>query len=129
MSTGRKAPPARRRRAREEDSDDEGRPASRRRQNPESSPPPAFDEELVRCLKAFGSAKKLSEDAVAIAIARLDADEYTPETLGGPDITVQRVQELSRFKEGKAAELKTFARKWCMKMDGKRARRGLEARA
>ncbi|KAH7923606.1 hypothetical protein BV22DRAFT_1048078 [Leucogyrophana mollusca] len=86
-----------------------------------SSPPPAVEDELVACLRAFGSARRLSQDSIDKAIGALEEAAYTPDIMG--DAKETRLVELTGLAEGHAIALVKFSREWCGKIDGKRARR------
>ncbi|KAI0313041.1 hypothetical protein OF83DRAFT_1176045 [Amylostereum chailletii] len=86
-----------------------------------SSPPLAIEDELTCCLEAFGHAKGISPDVIAAAIAGLDDTGYTPDSI--PDLSVERIQELTKLPEGHAHALKKFAAAWSGKVEAKRARR------
>lgn len=89
--------------------------------SPRSSPPPMIDEELVACLEAFARAHNLSDAALAAAVKGLEDASYSAGSI--EEATADRLRELTQLPEGRVLDLKRFARRWCGKMDGKRARR------
>ena len=93
-------------------------------QHASSSPPPDVEHELEACLTSFGRAKALADGAINTAIENLSALGYTPEVLADTDITNDRVGVVSGLPEGTVSALQKFARRWCGKIDAKRARMG-----
>lgn len=92
------------------------------RDDPRSSPPPALDEELASCLHRFGVLYKLSADAVDRAVRGLDEASYSATSIEEAEVT--RLKELTGLPEGQVLNLKRYARKWCGKVEDKRARHG-----
>ncbi|KAI0039483.1 hypothetical protein FA95DRAFT_1612541 [Auriscalpium vulgare] len=86
-----------------------------------SSPPPVIEDELTRCLEAFGRARNIADEVIMAAVVGLDETGYSSDLLDAP--TVMRIQELTGLKEGQAYQLQRFAVAWSGKIAGKRARR------
>jgi len=85
-----------------------------------SSPAPPVEDELRLCLEAFGRAKSLSSDIVDAAFQGLSDKGYAPDSIGV--IRVERIAELTQFREGQAASFMKFAREWSNKVEHKRAK-------
>ncbi|KAF9034763.1 hypothetical protein BJ165DRAFT_1533815 [Panaeolus papilionaceus] len=87
-----------------------------------SPPPPALEDELSLFLDAFGRSKGISEEIIRNACLKLQLQHYSPESLSELSLSVERIQELTGFHEGEVYSLRQFARKWCGKVDAKRAK-------
>lgn len=91
-----------------------------------SSPPPAIEDDLDIFMDAFRRAKRIPANIIDDATARLRDGRYTPDILCEASVTTERLTELTSLAEGEVHQLKKFAREWSGKMEGKRARRGIQ---
>ncbi|KAJ7250935.1 hypothetical protein C8J57DRAFT_1238803 [Mycena rebaudengoi] len=93
---------------------------------PPSSPPPAIEDDLDAFMDAFSRAKNMPEVVIDAAKIGLRDACYTPDILCEPSVTFERLKDLTGLAEGEVHQLKKFARQWSGKIEGKRARRGIE---
>ncbi|KAJ7265796.1 hypothetical protein C8J57DRAFT_1511552 [Mycena rebaudengoi] len=93
---------------------------------PPSSPPPAIEDDLDAFMDAFSRAKNMPDVVIDAAKIGLRDACYTPDILCEPSITFERLKDLTGLAEGEVHQLKKFARQWSGKIEGKRARRGIE---
>ncbi len=85
-----------------------------------SSPPPEVEEELVRCLEAFGRERKVAIQLIDDAIGVLSDELFTPDSL--TEVSIERLCELlPNFAEGQLYSLKSFTGHWFDKVTSKRA--------
>ncbi|KAJ7815782.1 hypothetical protein B0H14DRAFT_3475819 [Mycena olivaceomarginata] len=91
-----------------------------------SSPPPAIEDDLDVFMDAFRRAKNIPTALIDVAKGHLHGACFTPDILSEPSVTVERLQELTGLAEGEVHQLRKFARQWTGKMEGKRARRGID---
>ncbi|KAJ7240909.1 hypothetical protein C8J57DRAFT_1245034 [Mycena rebaudengoi] len=93
---------------------------------PPSSPPPAIEDDLDAFMDAFSRAKNMPDVVIDAAKIGLRDACYTPDILCEPSVTFERLKDLTGLAEGEVHQLKKFARQWSGKIEGKRARRGIE---
>ncbi|KAJ7209115.1 hypothetical protein GGX14DRAFT_395234 [Mycena pura] len=103
-----------------------GPPALPRSPVAASSPPPAIEDDLDVFMDAFRRAKKIPDEVINNAKVQLRDGRYTPDILCEPSVTLERLTELTGLAEGEVHQLKKFAREWSGKIEGKRARRGIQ---
>ena len=87
-----------------------------------SSPVPGIEHELESCMLAFGKSKALTDDIINSAIDNLSALGYTPDVLADDDISNERVGQVSGLLEGTVSSLRKFSRRWCARLELKKAR-------
>ncbi|KAJ6622608.1 hypothetical protein B0H10DRAFT_2214248 [Mycena sp. CBHHK59/15] len=90
-----------------------------------SSPPPAIEDELDVFMNAFRCAKNLKDAIIDDTRAGLHRAHYSPDVLSETSVTIECLQELTGLQEREVHQLKKFAGQWSGKMDGKRARHGI----
>ena len=71
---------------------------------------------------AFGKSKALTDDIINSAIDNLSALGYTPDVLADDDISNERVGQVSGLLEGTVSSLRKFSRRWCARLELKKAR-------
>ncbi|KAJ7083225.1 hypothetical protein C8R44DRAFT_894560 [Mycena epipterygia] len=91
-----------------------------------SSPPPAIEDDLDIFMDAFRRAKNIPQTLIDNAKEHLRDARYTPDIICEASVVTERLSELTGLAEGEVHQLRKFARQWSGKMEGKRARRGIE---